>query len=129
MSQFIQVLAAVILSLNHADANVPQPQQPDASEYTVLVHRRSLDEGSAPLVNLHNPRNPDDHTARLVLEEIEDSIAILETAEGRIYIPKDLLPPGTHEGNVLKLSILQDETDLRLAEARSRIERMQRMSR
>ncbi|MGI6230651.1 MAG: DUF3006 domain-containing protein [Tractidigestivibacter sp.] len=68
--------------------------------------------------------------ASLVVDRIEDGIAVIELAVGQTFnVPLCMLPEGTHEGDVLAFcadgySRKLDATALRAAEMRRRTERL-----
>ncbi|MDP2873613.1 MAG: DUF3006 family protein [Bacillota bacterium] len=70
---------------------------------------------------------------RVVVDRIENGVAVLLVGsdEIRLDLPLDLLPPGTREGSLLRASFELDAgaTEIALADARARIERLRMLSR
>lgn len=65
----------------------------------------------------------------LVIDSIEDDIVVVETEQGNVIVPIDLFPQNSvHEGTVIEWRIAYDESERRLKEAQSLIDRMQSMS-
>ena len=49
----------------------------------------------------------------LVIDRFEGDFAVVETEKGMINIPRSELPKGAREGDTLRLTIDEDDTDAR----------------
>ena len=65
----------------------------------------------------------------VVIESIDDNVVTIDTGNGTFTLPRNMLPSNINqEGFVIEWHISEEEHDKRMAQARSRIERMQQMS-
>lgn len=52
---------------------------------------------------------PQSDIGRVIVDRIEDGVAVLESAAGTLDVPSSWLPDGAVEGSVLRLEIRRDD--------------------
>ncbi len=64
----------------------------------------------------------------IVVDRIEGELAVLELDGQSVTVPVALLPPGTREGDVLRLVVDPDATHAQHTDAERRLERLRARS-
>lgn len=65
-------------------------------------------------------------TSTIIIDRIENNLAIIESIAGPISIPISLLPPKTKEGDAFTMSFSKTDTTSAQEEATTRLERLKK---